>query len=54
MTLNHRLKDGSNGADVTSTGKVFHTFTVAMGKARSPIELGFERGTQRTPTVMLR
>jgi len=32
-----RLKDGNNGADVTSTGKVFHTVAAAMGNARLPI-----------------
>jgi len=39
-----RLKDG---ADVTSTGKVFHTLDAAIGKARLPIVLCFERGTIR-------
>jgi len=37
------LKDGSDGADVM----VFHTFAAAIGKARSPIVLCFERGTIR-------
>jgi len=39
------LKDSSDGTDATSTGKVFHTLTAAMGKARSPIVLFFERRT---------
>jgi len=42
------VNDGSEGADVTSAGKVFHIFAAALGKARSPIVLCFDRGTTRT------
>jgi len=47
FSFRFHLKDGSDGADVTSIGKVFHTFAAAMGKAWSPIVLCFERGTIR-------
>jgi len=46
--FNLRFNDGSEGADVTSAGKVFHIFATAKGKARSPIVLGFDRGAART------
>jgi len=43
LFFNLRLNDGSEGADVTSAGKVFHIFALATGKARSPIVLCFDR-----------
>jgi len=44
------LNDGSEGAD--AAGKVFHISAAAMGKARSPIGLCFNRGTTRTRTAV--
>jgi len=46
--FNLRLNDGSEGADVTSAGKVFHIFATTTGKAWSPNVLCFDRGTTRT------